>query len=617
MRLACEFFRGSAMMACGNDPRGLIKKLMKPKLGILLGAAAMLGFAVPMLMAGEFVPPAEGPVAFRRDKIPLDEESITSLSKQLETLARGLPAESAAERRAAAQMLALSLALDPANAKARELVAEYRDDRHEPRSSGDLLEKTRPRVWQLIEWLESPDAGTQGRALANCLKDVIIVSDPKHPKAEALREAGEKGAWTGWIAAVSAFEDHKPIVNHEVPPGDHPIDHSEKPPNPQPKPIKPTLNHAQVQTVLWKNEGGNDSPKWVFAPASLSMSAKKTEDSEFSIAIGADENGEMFSKTNGIIRNLLAKQYNPLPNGMQIVITSKELVQSIHSNKRQSVSAAAGVLAGAAVSGIEPAAIILGQIDESGAYKLSSGFWSQVEALEKGKGGRLILPAEAASLMPSLLAMENPNFFMKYEVLLASDFKQLLAMAAKNPDNSLAPAIQKFGEIRDKSANQEIRQYIGNPFVRQRLGEVSQEAPGHLSAKLLLLQALGKRPTLIARKVLANKLRQAVDPMAWISVNPYDELSDSALSKLGATYDSCRAAIDGIERYVDKNDRSLIDQTRDVIATVRALERAARSRAESWIVREAIRVAREEVVHQAKKLNETLSREAGDAPNAP
>jgi hypothetical protein len=347
------------------------------------------------------------------------------------------------------------------------------------------------------------------------------------------------------------------------------------------------------------------------------MSIKKIEDSEFAISIGAGESWEMFSRTNWILRNLLAKQYNPLPNGMQVIITSKDLEQSILSSKRQSVSAAAGVLAGAAVTGVEPAAIILGQIDESGAYKLSSGFWSMIEALEKGKGGRLILPIEAATLIPSILAMENPSFFMKYEVLLASDFKQLLALAAKNPDASLAPTIQKFGEIQDKSVNQEIRQYIANRFVRQRLAEISQEVPYHLSAKMLLLQAEGKRPTLIARKVLASKLRQAVEPMAWISENPYDDLSDSALTKLGSTYDACRSLIDGLERYTDKNDRTLIDQTRDVVATVRSLERAARTRAEYYIVKDAIRASREELIRRTKELNEMLSREVGDAPTAP
>ncbi len=590
---------------------------MKPILGILLGVAAMLGPAAPALLAGEFVPPAEGPVAFRRDKVPLDEEAITGLSNQLEILARGLPAESAAERRAAAQMLALSLALDPANGKAREMVVEYKEDRHEPRSFGDMLEKTRARIWQLIEWLETPDAGTQGRALADCLKDVIIVSDPKNPKADTLRGAGEKGAWTGWVAAVSFFEDHKPIAHIDTPHVDNPKGNGEKPPNPRPTSSRPTLDSAQVQTVLWKNEGGNDSPKWVLAPASLSMSIKKLEDSGFAISIGAGESWELFSRTNWILRNLLAKQYSPLPNGMQVIITSKDLEQSILSSKRQSVSAAAGVLAGAAVTGVEPAAIIIGQIDESGTYKLSSGFWSQIEALEKGKGGRLILPAEAAILMPSMLAMENPSFFMKYEVLLASDFKQLLALAAKNPDASLAATIQKFGGIRDKSVNQEIRQYIANPFVRQRLAEVSQDVPYHLSAKMLLLQAEGKRPTLIVRRVLASKLRQAVEPMAWISENPDDDLSDSALSKIGATYDSCRTGIDGIERYADKNDRTLIDQTRDVVSTVRSFERAARTRAEYYIVRDAIRTSREELIRQAKELNEMLSREVGDAPTAP
>ena len=78
-------------------------------------------------------------------------------------------------------------------------------------------------------------------------------------------------------------------------------------------------------------------------------------------------------------------------------------------------------------------------------------FWYQLQALGKGKGQRLVLPAEAAAYLPSILAMEKPEFFFDYEVLLASDFKQLLDLTAKKPKEPLASATAKFREIRERA----------------------------------------------------------------------------------------------------------------------------------------------------------------------
>ena len=128
---------------------------------------------------------------------------------------------------------------------------------------------------------------------------------------------------------------------------------------------------------------------------------------------------------NAMLLALLKKQYPTLPANVRVSISSPGLMAAVEPPRRQSISAAAAVLAGAAVSGSEPDATILGVVDESGAYKLSTGFWSQLQALGSGDGGRLILPAAAAEYLPSMLALERPELFLEYEVLLAADFPEL------------------------------------------------------------------------------------------------------------------------------------------------------------------------------------------------
>lgn len=584
-----------------------------------LCVAALLAGMGFSLGAADFAPPAEGPVAFRRDKIPLDTDALAGLSKNLEILASGLNAETPADHRGAAQMLALALALDPANARARELVSEYQEKRHKPVADVDKLEKSRARIWQYITWLETPEAGSQGQALAACLKDVIVVSDSKNPKVPALREAGEKGAWTGWVPAISAYEPQE-IAK---------IDDPAKPApeiTPEPK-NEILLENAQVYTLLWQTTGKGNATNWILATAPLQMTAKKIAkpdavdgqqvEQPFMISIGSNQVGGAMGQIGFPIRALLKNQHGNLPHGVMVTITSKELEKSFESKKRQSISAAAAVLASSAITGCEPDAIIIGQVDETGAFKLPPSFWDQLQALGKGNGQRLVLPAEAAAYLPSVLALEKPGFFMDYEVLLAADFKQLLNLAAKTPEEPLATATAEFRMIRERAGTQDVRQYITNSYVKQRLAAVLQDAPTHVSAKMLLIQAAGNRPTLVSRPVLAAEIRRALEPMAWLLKfqNNSSEISEG--SRIGQTYELCRDRVDALERYAEKNDRTLLDHARTLVTSIRTLDRATRTRGENYMVSQAVRSANNEMNRLARAFSDELADAASDAPSFP
>lgn len=581
------------------------------------------------LFAGDFVSPAEGPVAFRRDRVPLDADAMADLSKELEELAGGLNPQTAESRRGAAQMLALAMALDPANARARELVAEYQDGRHKSDGDAERIERRRTGILRYVAWLQAPEAGSQGQALAACLNDIIAISDPKSSQAGASDGMAERGAWAGWIPGVTSYET-KVIAKVDEPTGSRPrVVPGRK--------NEVLLSAAQIHTLLWQNVGKTEAPNWILATAPLKMSARKLaagEDGQiypFSIGIGPGDVGGTFSQLGVSIRTLLASHHGNLPQGYHISITSEELEQSILSKKRQSLSAAAAVLASSAISGREPEAIIIGQIDEAGKFKLPTGFWDQLHALGKGSGQRLVLPADAAEYLSALLAMEKPGFFLEYEVLLASSFKELLDLTVKTPDGTLATATTKFREIQSRVGTQDVRQYIANPFVRKRIAEVVQDAPAHYSARMLLLQAAGSRPTLITRKVLAAELRRSIEPMDWvvkmasiplnedtkaINYSPY-RFSAADIGKFDEIYDLCRTRLDSLDRYVEKNDIELMDRTRKVNIAVRSLYRANRARGEYYAVSAGVRSACRDLIQIHTQLITDLAREAGEVRFAP
>ena len=541
----------------------------------MLRVAGLSLAAATCLFAQKFAPPAEGPVAFRRDRIPLDAEAMAGLSRQLATLAEGLDFKTAANRRAAAQMLALAVTLDPANSKTRELIARFQAEKHLPPADPQEAGRAREQIWQHLTWLETPESGTPGQALAACLTDVMLVSDPAHPRAEALRAAGERGAWQGWIPELGAYETVaavKPKPPEEVVAA---------------VPAKPgiLLSKARVFTPLWKNVGNDESMKWVLCRAPLQMSAAiipagEGESSPFSVTIGATNDDHRLSRLHIALRAILKQQHGSLPAGGRVTITSSALETSLKSNKSHAISAAAAVLASSAISGREPDATIIGLIDESGAFKLPQRFWEQLTSLGPGQGGRLVLPAAAAAYLPSMLALENPGFFLEYEVLLASNFRELLDLTEKSPSENLEKTSAQFREIREKATSQVIGNYLSNSFVRRRLEELAQQAPYHYSAKMLALQGSGNRPAYISRAVLAAELRRVIEPLDWLAQRDYYSLSKAKSDQLRSAQDTFRSEADRLFRCTEKGDRQLLARAQEIATAIRTLERTLKTRDE-------------------------------------
>ncbi len=548
---------------------------MRPRKFHLWRVAGLSLGAATCLFAQKFAPPAEGPVAFRRDRVPLDAEAMAGLSRQLATLAEGLDFKTAANRRAAAQMLALAVTLDPANSKTRELIARFQAEKHLPPADPQEAAKARERIWQQLTWLETPESGTHGQALAACLTDVMLVSDPAHPRAEVLRAAGERGAWQGWIPNLSAYETVAAV--------------EPKPPQAVVAAVPATpgilLSEARVFTPLWKNVGNDESVKWVLSRAPLQMSAEIIPAGEgaprpFSVTIGATNDDHRLSRLNIALRRILIQQHGSLPAGGRVTVTSSALETSLRSNKSHAISAAAAVLASSAISGREPDATIIGLIDESGAFKLPQGFWEQLQSLGPGKGGRLVLPAAAAAYLPSMLALENPGFFLEYEVLLASNFQELVDLSEMTPREDLEKTSAQFREIREKAASQAIGNYLSNSFVRRRLEELAQQAPYHYSAKMLTLQSSGNRPGYISRAVLAAELRRVTEPLDWLAKRDFRSISRAESEQLRSVQDTCRSETDRLFRYTEKGDRELLVGMQEISTSIRTLERALKTRAE-------------------------------------
>lgn len=540
-----------------------------------------LALASAALASGPFVAPAEGPVPFRRDRLPLDVDTMNGLSRHILLMTKKLTMESTLERRTAAQAIALALALDPTNRDARDLAAQLVEERTPTAPEDAEVESSRAKVWQLHGWLESSESGQDGQALGGCLTDVMSVLDPSHPKSQAHHGKGDSGEWTGWVPVLASFDEPEKVKT--------PDPELVEPTNPL-DPVTPELRRTEavVSTPLWTYDKVAD--KTVLKPMKISMKAstegnhggggqgsgqEPDKHPKFNFILEGTQDADQLRQTSMSIVTALKQLEDHMPAGANISLTVGKGDDYLVQKNRQSISAAAAVLGDAAISGREPAATVMGVVGDDGSLKLPARAWDRLRALSDGPGGRLVLPREAEALLPSILAMEDPAFFMKYEVVLADNLKELVEFSAKGGQGPLADASTRFAEIREKMGAMPVAQYVANRFIRQRLSEISQSCPDHLSARMLSIQGAGERPTRLPKSILASEIRRAIEPIGAI-VHEWDQNLD--VSVVDQAFEGSRGALDPLERYVDIQDRDFFGEARDLLTTVRTFARAKRSR---------------------------------------
>lgn len=562
---------------------------------IWLGILAPLGGILP-LPAGPFVPPDEGAVVFRRDRLPLDVDLMRELSQHLASLAMGQGGTHAADRRTVAQMIALALAIQPENSELRNFATAFGKGQQQAQGDPKQFAQARVRAWEILGWLESPEAGADGHALAACLGDVMTAVDPKHPRAAAWKQSGEQGEWRNWVKPVAEFDEPSVTVNDPaLIPTAQPTDKA--------KPAEPIqLAKATLTTVLW-TAGDKTSGGSAMRPMPITMAAKPVElpTSPYSPGkppgkspgkppgkppdFSCQWNGGQTAGDEGSFKTLcwrvketIELGHDPFPSGINLAFSPVNRLTYLFDQDRSAISGTLAVLMKSAVRGVEPQATVIGEIGKDGSFQLPSRFWERLRALADGPGGRLVLPSEAATYLPSILALDNPEFFMKYEVLLAASLDELSARSAKTPAAELADVTARFSEITSKIGSQAVPEYVANRFIRQRLDELARAAPFHASARMLAVQGAAKRPTTLPRAILANELLMAVRPMAWIPKEPLEDLVPDTLIN---TFDTCKTRVARLERCAQTQDRDLLDLTNNLVVTIRTLSRALRNKTDA------------------------------------
>ncbi len=580
-----------------------------------LGAAVCLGAGVGK--AAHFVAPADGPVPFHRDQLPIDVNTMSALSHQLVTLARAQKTDDVAALQTVARLIALAQALDPQNRDAEDLANQLKAKKKVHSADAQTVDRATNRTWQLESWLDSPEAGPEAKGLAKCLLDVMTAVDPDHPKAAAARSSGLHGAWDRWIAPASEFEE-KVLVKKTTPisPELHP---QTKPPEDSSKldNVAVRLKEAAVYTPLWVID--ETSRKTTLKTLQVKISAWNLNQGsgaqhKMAVTIYSENSQGLLQDLTTQVLMAVKQLHGDLPQDAKANIVIANNTEYLPALNHDSISGAEAVLVDAVLRGEEPAATVIGVIGADGSFKSPPRFWDLLRSLSNGPGGRLVIPSECAPIVSSILAIEDPGFFFKYEVLCASNLKELVERSAKRSTAPLDDASAKFKEIRDKLGTAAVGAFVANHFVRQRLAEVAQMYPEHLSAGMLAIQGEGKRPTRLPRLILAAEIRKALQPIFSIPSKPYDEIETKVLE---GTCEQCKKSLETLARYTDTNDRTLAEPANGTLTSIRNFvraKRAAHSSGATWKAEPAARLAYDAMVKVITSCKRDLMMELGERP---
>ena len=503
----------------------------------------VLFLALP-LPAAVFVAPEDTKALFQRDQLPLDTDNMRALSSHLTDLARREMDDDAQQFRATAQLLAIATRLDPANRPARDLSRRLAEG--EPtEAEGIDLNRSLGRTWYMVDWLLEPEAGAQGQLLGHQLLDALHLIDPRHPTSKRYDAGGEKTRWIGIVESLVRFRDDSPPVPDPPEP---------KPPPPPVKRPPILLRKASTQTPLYLYD---KDLRQRLRIAKVSMEVIRRDDPvPFTFAFTPKFESPLVDSARKSVRSSLERTWPNLPiRSVAILNTSGERYASRNDT---AISGPASLLLHAAMTGRElrQDLVFVGDLGIDGSLSRPRQSWDYLRALRLADGGRLLVPPDLQPELRAMIALEDPGFFLRWEVLVVSSLDVAFSLASVGGDpEGLAATSQLFTELREISKGKDVGQLCVNKHVRQRLSNIKSKAPFHFSASMLLIQGdAGERPTRTDREVTARILRSAVEPLTFLTRTP---LASLGATRSMATADAARIEVDRFSKYFAPKDLDL------------------------------------------------------------
>ncbi|MGB2351548.1 MAG: hypothetical protein ACPH9O_07980 [Akkermansiaceae bacterium] len=560
-------------------------RFFSKSLSFAIAAATIAGIA-ELDGAVKYIEPNHTTELFALEHIPLPRHSMQDLANALLVAAQRKHDGSATHQQATGRLLLLAMQLEPHNKRAFDISKALASGKSFPAPAGQLLQKSLLEVdaYQLL--LSKPEAGEQANMLALYIEDI---RSALRPGAAHRKDTTD---WQGTLPALNGYQvislppQKTPAPKKES----KPVESKPTPPK-KPAPVKPLAPgfYLASQSILMPvivletsettgerpGEEGEDAEEVQIESTSLAVITLKInpcKPEELAARFISMENTDMeMPILDALLKDCIFKRHSKLPPVRGLVSFSD--INAFYDDKLR-LAAPLALLLEASIKNtpLRKDLCFLANIEKNGKVTEPEHFWQDLAKLRQAStGGRLIVSAESAEIMQQVLVYEEPDFFTRWEVFTATDIEEALAAAAQKSPPDILKATELFTSIQNIAMENDVAPLVTGRAVRERLREIEELAPGHLSAAMLLLQGGGKRPMHLNERVLALELRPIITELRDVMVAQAEQTDIETLEK---THEQAREALDTLLPLIEPGDNEFYEDTLDLTKNFRKLASA-------------------------------------------
>ncbi|GAA5496445.1 hypothetical protein Rhal01_02629 [Rubritalea halochordaticola] len=547
-----------------------------------------LGLSAMPLLAVTYHEPSDDIVMIRTDRLPIDTDTMKWLSHQLVIIAERESPGTAVDMRTNAQLIALAQILDNENREAKRFNDLLKRGQSYDTTSTDQVTKATSRVWSLVNFLSNKEAGNEANLLADCIKDTMLVIDPKHPSLSEFRASAKR--WEGKVAQLDKFKGRGRQIADNPRVTDEPID---------PPVIAENDDEDMPEKQKEETLTNNKASKWhaltgnIISPVQEyaridNKDRYRDEITSISVEIlpgKADKDNKLQfecyprpqhdGKLEYEIKKKLGNEWKDLPNAK----IKLKLKNSLSNRDQKYLVSNLLVFLDSSLADNKYSSktLTLTNVDDNGDFSRGYSFWHTmrlVAATEEGR--RILVPQHAEDDLRQLIALEKPEFFVKNEIIVVNSLKEARSYSGKLTDPKIKEACELYAEFQDVAESRSIGALTANKHVRERLEKILALMPNHISAKMLLLQGSGQRPIKLESKFLAYELDDITSDIVPIireaakfgaKYTDYSNKTDVVASKM-------EKELEVIKNYVDSADDAMYETAEDLVSNLKILSRA-------------------------------------------
>lgn len=564
------------------------------------------------------------------DALMLPKNELESVVEALNAVACNFPDSPLIDDDLKEKALSLALALDPLNVNSRNAHHKLLNDRPPEKTAffQSSVSEVAEKLWASASRMSGKNSEPESRKLALYLEELSLTLHPGPPidrvKQFDRRVDGDDQNWGKFLKLqpkenpsgarlkklFSDAKSNKPVkvaVVEKPPRKDKeaaamPVKKEDTPkvPDKKPEPPKKTddsldVKISEVEIPFIAKISAPIRTGMISGVASLDVGkAGKSDESLFGVAPAVSEEQayemRLIPNPRGFqiegleeAESLIRQSYPKWPERKlaEVQFDTSQVPRSPRRLASADMSVAAGLLLEAAFSGktLVDGIVYSGQVttisdDGKASFALGDQLGEVLEQAREGDAGYILVPeSEFDALVAGAISTRKLEYLFDPQIISYSSWDQLKDTAFGGGTEERAAASEEFKKIQAVQDQMSLIALSRNEKVRERLDQIIEKYPQHLSAKIMLaFGAAPDDPKALLQEAI-QKVDIAVEPFIFKIAGAVDEGNPSTLSfeELKPILEESDRALLALQSQILPEVRNYLYQAKEVLNAVKNL----------------------------------------------